>query len=159
MEPGAVYVYPVDSRANCYNPYFTKPDEARFVHAGWSSCLFVGAGHALEYLAWYQIAPSLKQWAERPGLTEAARPIDPSQNAVGTISRNHLSRMQLELAGSIEAPKVAAPNHGVVMSAVASDISASNALSRWLPKGSVPPTKRRLGLRKRSGRSRFTGGA
>lgn len=152
VQPGEVYVFPVDSRANVYNPYFTKPDEARFVPAGWSSCLIVGTGHALDYLAWYQVAPSLEQWAERPDLAEAAGPIDPNKNSVGTISKSHLSRMRLELAGTIDPPSVAPPEHELVMSTVASDISASNALSRWLPRGSVPPRKRRL--RFRSGRPR-----
>ena len=147
--PGEVYVFPVDSRANVYNPYFTNPDEAKFTPAGWSSCLIVGAGHALEFLAWYQVAPSLDQWAERPNLAEAIRPIDPTKNSVGTISKNHFKRMELDLAGTIEPPNVAAPEHDLVMSAVASDISASNALSRWLPQGSVPPKRRRIGFGKR----------
>ncbi len=148
-DAGEVYVYPVDSRANCYNPYFTDPDEARFVPAGWSSCLVVGAGHALEYLAWYQIAPSLEQWAERPDLAAAVRPIDPDLNSAGTIPKSHMERMRLELAGSIEPPVVTAPDLSRIISVVASDISASNVLSRWLPEGSVPPKKRRIPFRRR----------
>ena len=132
MEPGEVYAYPVDSRANCYNPYFTKPEDARFVPVGWSSCLVVGAGHALEFLSWYQIAPALEQWPQRPDLATAAAPIDPHQNGVGTVSKSHLKRMQLERIGSIEPPTVAAPEQGRIISVVASDISASNLLSRWL---------------------------
>lgn len=147
--PGEVYVFPVDSRANVYNPYFTNPDEAKFRPAGWSSCLIVGAGHALEFLAWYQVAPSLDQWAERPNLADAIKPIDPNKNSVGTISKNHFKRMQLDLVGTIEPPSVATPGHAVVLSAAASDISASNALSLWLPQGSVPPKRRRFGFGKR----------
>lgn len=146
--PGEIYIFPVDSRANVYNPYLTNPDESRFVPAGWSSCLIVDAGHALEYLAWYQIAPSLEQWAEQPDLAEAARPIDPAMNSVGTTSKNHLTRMQLKLAGAIDPPNAAPPDPGLVLSVVASDISASNALCRWLPEGSVPPAKRRFRFKK-----------
>lgn len=147
--PGEVYVFPVDSRANVYNPYFTNPDEARFAPAGWSSCMIVGAGHAMEFLAWYQVAPSFDQWAERPTLNEAIRPIDPNKNSVGTISKSHFKRMQLERAGTVEPPNIDAPEHALVMSAVASDISASNVLSRWLPEGSVPLKRRRFGFDKR----------
>jgi hypothetical protein len=147
--PGEVYVFPVDSRANVYNPYFTNPDEARFAPAGWSSCLIVGAGHALEFLAWYQVAPSLDQWAERPSLKEVIGSIDPGENSVGTVSKSHFTRMQLERAGTVEPPNVDPPEHDLVMSAVASDISASNALSRWLPEGSVPPKRRWFGFGKR----------
>jgi hypothetical protein len=137
VEPGDVFTFPVDSRGNVCNPYFTRPEDARFVAAGWGSCLVLAAGHALGYLAWYQIAPDLLPGRQRPTLEHALTRIDPSVNRVGTLSRARMRRMGLERIGAVNPPRVDDPLQELIVSAVGSDICVSNILSRWLPSGTI----------------------
>lgn len=139
LAPGEVHVFPVDSRGNCPNPYYARPDEAGFEQAGWGSCLVLAADHALGYLAWYQIAPCLEPSGRRPTLAEALDSIDPTVNGTATMSRSHKARMGLEVVGTIAPPAVAAPEQSRIVQTVAADISASNLLSRWFTRGTVQP--------------------
>ena len=54
VEQGQVYTFPVDSRGNCVNPYFTDATRPGFVPKGWGAFLVANTGHALGYLAWYR---------------------------------------------------------------------------------------------------------
>jgi hypothetical protein len=135
--PGDVFTFPVDSRGNVCNPYLKGPEDAAFVAVGWGSCLVLAVGHALGYLAWYQIAPDLRPGSQRPTLEQALARIDPSVNGVGTLSRAHLRRMGLDRIGSVDPPRVDVPLQELILSAVGSDICVSNVLSRWLPSGTI----------------------
>lgn len=138
MDQGQVYVFPVDSRGNCVNPYFTDKDRPEFIPAGWSAFLVVNAGHALEYLAWYQLAVSRSVTKRRPTLRRATRAIDPARSGLGTVTRLHASRMELELLGSADVAIAPAPSDSRTISTAASDISISNVLSRWKKPGTFP---------------------
>ena len=132
--PGEVYTFEVDSRGNPYNPYITDPAIARFEPVGWGAMMVVRAGHMLEYLAWYQIAPDLNPGLHRPTLEEATTKIDVSIANVGTLSRPHARRLGLQLLGCIEPPATEPPDDANILATVASDISASSIISRfWKP--------------------------
>ncbi len=133
LAPGEVYAYPIDDRTSCCNPYLSADRRAQFVPAGWGSCLVVGAGHALDLLAWYQLAPDLHPGRSRPTAADAVAAIDPATNGVGTVSRAHRDRMGLELLGTVEPPAVDPPTTSRVLTVVSSDISAANLLSFWRP--------------------------
>jgi hypothetical protein len=134
---GDVLVFPIDSRGNCYNPYMKNPALARFTPVGWDGCMVVASGRALEYLTWYQIAPTRDPWTNRPTLAEVVARIDPAQARVGTLSKVHVARMALELLGPSVPPKVDPPTKRLVVRTTARDISASNILNRWLAPGTV----------------------
>ncbi|MFN8040921.1 MAG: hypothetical protein U0Q07_17025 [Acidimicrobiales bacterium] len=133
LAPGEVYAYPIDNRTSCCNPYMSAARRAEFTPAGWGSCLVVGAGHALDVLAWYQLAPDTAPGRDRPTLDAAAVRIDPATNGVGTLSRTHRDRIGLELLGTVDPPAVDPPTPSRVLSVVSSDISAANLLSFWRP--------------------------
>lgn len=133
LAPGEVFTFPVDSGGNCVNPYITRPDRLNFRPAGWGSCLVLDAGHALDYLAWYQIAPDLHPGVRRPTLAEAMASIDPAVNTTGTLTRNHRARMQLDLLGTVTPPEVEPPTTERLIRTVTVDVSIANILSRWKP--------------------------
>jgi hypothetical protein len=99
--------------------------------------MVISSGHAFDFLAWFQIAPSLQLRCPPPSLEQALRDIDPGVNNVGTLSSAHLKRMNLELIGRVDPPVVAPLTSERIIDVVASDISVSNILSRWLPSGSI----------------------
>jgi hypothetical protein len=128
---GDVLTYPVDSRENCYNPYLPNPALANFTQTGWSGCMVIATGRALDFLAWYQIATCGSPWKDRPTLEAVSGRIDVSRADVGTLSKAHAAHMRLELLGNAPPPPVPPPSKGRIIGVVASDISASNILSRW----------------------------
>jgi len=130
VQPGNVYAYPVDVRGRPYNAYFTKPERAGFVSAGWGCCIVLTAGHAFEYLAWYQAAPCQAPWRARPTLQQAVDRTAPDRRGVGTLSRAHVRRMGFELLGIVDPPGVDLPTQRQIISVVASDIGLVNVLSR-----------------------------
>ena len=135
---GDVLTYPVDSRGNCYNPYLANSALRTFITTGWGGCMVLSTGHALQFLAWYQIAPCRGFWKERPSFEEVSAQVDAAGAKVGTLSKAHVARMRLELLGKVRrAPIVPPPNPGRIISVVTSDISASNILCRWLAPGSI----------------------
>ena len=93
----------------------------------------VGAGHAFDVLAWYQLAPDLHPGRTRPTLTEAVDAIDPATNGAGTLSRAHRDRIALDLLGAIDPPSVEPPTPRRILTVVSSDISVANLLSFWRP--------------------------
>jgi len=129
---GDVLAYPIDFRGNCCNPYLANPVMANFSQTGWSGCMVVGAGRALEFLAWYQIATCSGSWKDCPPCEEVTAQVDLSRADVGTLSKAHVARMRLELLGSVPPPNVPAPNKARIIGVVSSDISVANILSRWL---------------------------
>lgn len=131
LERGQVYVYPVDSRGNCVNPYMTDAIRPEFEPVGWGAFHVVATGHALGYLAWYELTRSGKIIRRRPNLRKAMAAIKPSRRGVGTLTRLHASRMQLELLGSVEPVSAPAPEESATIRVMASDISIANLLSLW----------------------------
>ena len=129
---GDVLAYRIDDSGNCRNPYLTDPVLANFTPVGWDGCVIVASGLALEYLSWYQIAPTRAPWHDRPTLAQVVARITPARAAVGTMSKSHVARMGLELLGNSEPPKVPFPSKGLLVSTTAQDIGAANVLSRWL---------------------------
>src|SRR5262249_26235391 len=125
----------IDARGNCYNPYQTDPVLANFKPVGWDGCVIVASGLALEYLAWYQVTPATAPWRERPTLEQVVTSLDVARTQVGTMSKNHVTRMGFEPLGTSEPPKVAPPSRKHLVWITAQDISASNLLSRWLSPG------------------------
>ena len=135
MERGQVYIYPVDSRGNCINPYFTDATRPDFTPAGWGAFQVVGTGHALGYLAWYELARTRKVARRKPRLKKAAASIDSKRRGIGTLTRLHASRMQIELLGSVEPATGAEPTEAATIRATASDVSIANLLSLWARPG------------------------
>jgi hypothetical protein len=131
MERGQVYVYPVDSRGHCVNPYFTDATRPAFEPARWGALQVVNAGHALGYLAWYELATARRPLRRKPSLKAAAAAVDPTRSGVGTLTRLHSSRMQLELLGSVDSPPLPQPPQDRTIRVTASDISIANLLSHW----------------------------
>jgi hypothetical protein len=129
-ERGDVFAFPVDDRGRPYNPYFTRPERAGFSPAGWGSCVVVASGHAFDYLAWYQAAPSQRAWRDRPSLERAAADPALDRVGVGTLNRAHVRRMGFELLGTTDPPSVDPPTRRRIASVVASDIGLVNVLSR-----------------------------
>jgi hypothetical protein len=130
VQPGQVYAYRVDDRGRPYNAYFTKPERATFVADAWGGCVVLAAGHAFEYLAWYQLAPGQTAWRARPSIEEVVERVALDREGVGTLSRAHVRRMGFELLGTVEPPGVDAPTQRRIISVVASDIGVVNFLSR-----------------------------
>jgi hypothetical protein len=85
---GDVLVYRIDGQGNCCNPYLPDSMRASFKPVGWDGCLVVASGLALEYLAWYQLAPTRAPWKDRPTLSQIVARIDPARTRVGTTSRS-----------------------------------------------------------------------
>lgn len=135
MEGGQVYAYPLDSRGNCVNPYFTDATRPEFIQKRWGAFVVVNTGHALGYLAWYQLARTPRVIKRKPSLNKAAAAIDPSRRGIGTLTRLHSSRMQLELLGSVEVTSGAEPSEADTIRTTASDISIANLLSLWASPG------------------------
>lgn len=140
MQPGDVYAYPVDSRGNCINPYLGEAQRTKVVLIGWSAFVVLRAEHALGYLTWYQLAPSITVWSSRPTLEQAVANVNLSQGGIGTMSKVHAARMRIERLGTLDPPPVSPPppKHGSPIKTTASDISLSNLLSRWAPPGTYP---------------------
>ncbi len=130
---GDVLVFQIDRRGNCYNPYVADPALANFKPVGWDGCLIVASGLVLDYLAWYQVAPTRAPWKDRPTLAQVVACIEPSWARVGTLSKSHVGRMGLELLGTVDPPPVERPPKEYLVSTTAQDIGASNIVSRWLP--------------------------
>lgn len=129
---GEVYAFPVDERGNPVNPYLGEAQRSEFVPAGWSSCLVARTGRALDFFAWCQLVASSSIAPERPSLSAAVEILDPQRYGVGTLSRAHFKRMQLELLGVVDDwPDVPVPEHRLAISVTASDVSAANVLSQW----------------------------
>lgn len=135
LERGQVYAYPVDSRGHCVNPYFTDTTRPAFEPAKWGAFQIVNAGHALGYLAWYELVTAGRPLRRKPSLTRAAAAVDPSRSGVGTLTRLHASRMRLELLGSVDSPPLPQPPQDRTIRVTASDISIANLLSRWARRG------------------------
>ena len=134
---GDVLTYRIDDQGNCRNPYLTDPVLANFRPVGWDGCAIVASGLALEYLAWYQIAPARAPWKERPTLEQVMARINPARARVGTMSKSHVTKMGLDLLGTSAPPNVPRPSKSLLVSTTAQDISAGNILSRWLGAGRV----------------------
>lgn len=134
---GDVLVYRIDGQGNCCNPYLPDSTRASFKPVGWDGCLVVASGLALEYLAWYQLAPTRSPWKDRPTLSQIVARIDPARTRVGTMSRSRVARMGLELLGTSMPPKVPPPPKELVVSTTAQDIDAGNILSRWARPGAL----------------------
>jgi hypothetical protein len=139
MDRGQVYAYPVNSRGNCINPYFRDKVQAQFTPAGWAAFLVVNCGHALGYLAWYQLASRSAVTREQPDLSSAIASIDLDRIGIGTMSKSHAAKMEIELLGDADpVPSIPPPGTRAAVSTTASDISLSNLLSRWATPGSFP---------------------
>jgi hypothetical protein len=134
---GDVLVYRIDDQGNCCNPYLTGPLRASFKPVGWDGCVIVASGLALEYLAWYQIAPTRAPWKDRPTLVQIVARSDSARARVGTMSKSHVARMGLELLGTSMPPKLEPPSKELLVSTTAQDISAGNVLGRWLRPGTL----------------------
>ncbi|WNB84344.1 hypothetical protein [Cellulomonas sp. ATA003] len=130
LNVGEVYAFPADRQGNCRNPYF--PDDSGFVTEGWGSFVVVASGHALGYLAWYAIAVGPGRLRRRPDLDEAVAELEGAPYGLGTLTRQHMRRMQLEKLGVVVPPAMFEPAQEDVMETVGADISLSNALSLWL---------------------------
>lgn len=124
---GDVLCYPTDHHGASRNPYDTKGVMA-FTPAGWGACLVAATGHAFGYLAWYLVAPAGRTFTARPTLDQATEAIDGSASALGTLSRAHHTRMEMELLGSIEPPASPDLDELTLAAVTASDISISNHL-------------------------------
>lgn len=135
MHRGEVYVYPIDSRGNCVNPYFPDDRAPEFVQVGWGAFLVVSVGHALDYLAWYELARTPSVSRRKPILDSAVAPIDIERRRIGTLTRLHARRMRLELLGSVAVATTPAPDIKTTIRQTASDISISNILSVWKAPG------------------------
>lgn len=133
VQPGDVFTFPIDQYGNVSNPYLV--DHASFDPVGWGCCLIVAAGHALNYLAWYQIASNVDQRERRPELADALAILNPHHSGLGTLTRTHLRRMNFGLLGTVEPPHVEAPSHRDVIETVVNDVSAANLLHRWVSFG------------------------
>ena len=136
LEPGQAYVFPTDSRGNCVNPYFTDKERPDFTQVAWGAFLVVATGHALGYLAWYELAPSRKVTRRKPSLRRVVSNINLSKRGVGTLTRLHATRMQLELIGVTAVAATPAPSEDQAIRVAAADISIANLLSRWGRPGS-----------------------
>ncbi len=132
MEREHVYAYPVDSRGNCVNPYFTDATLPEFTQKGWGAFVVVNTGHALGYLAWYELARTRKR---KPSLNKAVAVIDPARRGIGTLTRLHASRMRLELLGSADVAGGPEPSNADTIGTTASDLSIANLLSLWASPG------------------------
>ena len=135
MERGQVYAYPVDSRGNCVNPYFTDATRPEFTQKGWGMFQVVNTGHALGYLAWYELARTRKVVKRQPSLNKAGAVIDPARRGIGTLTRLHASRMRFELLGSADVAGGPEPSNADTIRKTASDISIANLLSLWASPG------------------------
>ena len=135
MERGQIYAYRVDSRGNCVNPYFTDATRPEFTPTRWATFLVVNTGHALGYLAWYELATGRRPTRRKPTLKAASAAIDMKKRGIGTLTRLHSARMQLELLGSVEIARVPEPAQDHTIRVAASDIDIANLLSRWAPTG------------------------
>ena len=131
VSPGEVHVFQIDERGRCYNPYFVKPQDAGFVPAAWRACTVVDTGHALGYLAWYQVARSDRAWTDAPTLAQVLDEGGAGRVGVGTMPKNHMTRMGLRLVGTTTPPPVASPTQDVTVRITVNDISLSNVLSDW----------------------------
>lgn len=130
VSPGEVFAFPVDARGNVRNPYY--PDDAEALDAaGWGCVVVVAAEHALGYLAWYAVVRDLTIERKRPTLERAAVRLRGARTGMGTLSKVHMRRMGWEYLGTMEPPKVGRPDPGDIVEVVASDISLSEALTRW----------------------------
>jgi len=100
MERGQVYACPLDSRRNCVNPYFTDATRPEFIQTGWGAFRVVNTGHALGYLARYELA-RIRRFAKRkPSLDEAVAAIDPTNRGIGTLTPTTRFSHAIELLGS-----------------------------------------------------------
>lgn len=135
IERGQVYTYPLDSRGNCVNPYFTDATRPEFIQKRWGAFVVVNTGHALGYLAWYELARAPGVIKDKPGLSGAMAAIDQGRRGIGTLTRLHASRMQLELLGTVEVPEAIAPTDADTIRATASDRSIASLLSLWARPG------------------------
>jgi hypothetical protein len=128
---GDVLAFRIDRRGNCYNPYQTDPVLANFKPVGWDGTVIVGSGHALEYLAWYAVAPTSVPFKDRPTLEQVMARIQLAKAKVGTLSKSHVARIGLERLGTAVTPKLVPPSRKYLVSVTAQGICASNHLSRW----------------------------
>jgi hypothetical protein len=131
LERGQVYVYPVDSKGNCVNPYMPEEIREQFAPVGWGAFHVVATGHALGYLAWYELARTGKIIKRKPNLRKAMATIKPSRRGIGTLSRAHASRMRIELLGSVEPASGPDPEEAETIRVTAADISIANLVSLW----------------------------
>jgi hypothetical protein len=134
---GDVLAFRIDDKGNCCNPYETDPVRANFKAVGWDGCVIVASGLAVEYLAWYLVAPTSAPWKDRPTLAQVVACIDRERVRVGTMSKSHVARMGLEPLGTSEPLKFAPPSKEHLVWTTAQDISAANVLSRWLSPGAI----------------------
>jgi hypothetical protein len=132
---GDVLAFQVDERGNCYNPYKTDPVFANFKPVGWDGTMIVASGHALEYLAWYAVAPTSAPFKARPTLEQVTSRLELAKTRAGTLSKSHVARIGLERLGTAAAPKLAPPSKKYLVWTTAQDICASNHLSRWATPG------------------------
>jgi hypothetical protein len=139
LERGAAFRYPIDSKGCAVNSYMTERDLERhpFVQVGWGAFTVVRAGHALDYLAWYQIARSPKPWRDAPTLADALAAIDVLRNGVGTLPASHIQRLRLENIG-VDPRQAPPPLERDTIRTTVSDISACNLLSEWKTLGTYP---------------------
>jgi hypothetical protein len=78
---GQIYAYPVDDRGRPANPYFTRPELARFTPVGWGSCAVLTAGHAFDYLAWTRPRRATgrgvidRPWSKRSNTSPSTAPV------------------------------------------------------------------------------------
>ena len=131
LQPGEVYAVPLDQYGNVRNPYMAV--DVAFEADSWGCFLVVAAGHALDYLAWYRIAVNVEGGKGRPPLESAVAKLEAAPHGLGTVTKSHMRRMQLELLGVIEPPRAAPPSARETLEVVSSDVSISNLLCKWLP--------------------------
>jgi hypothetical protein len=131
LDQGQVYAYPVDSNGNCINPYFTDATRPDFAQKRWGAFLVVNAGHALGYLAWYEVARLRRMTKRKPTIGRAVDGIDLRRRRLGTITARHMERMKLELLGAMDVPPLPEPAEAATIRVTAADISLANSLSTW----------------------------
>lgn len=139
LNRGAVFRYPIDNSGCAVNSYMTERELARrpFVAVGWGAFSVVGVGHALDYLAWYQLARAPKPWSEAPLLLDALAAIDVLRNGVGTLTAARIGRLRLEHLGE-DTRTAPPPSDRDSIRTTASDVSAGNLLSEWKTAGTYP---------------------
>lgn len=131
LDRGQVYAYPVDASGNCINPYFTDATRPAFVQKRWGAFLVVNTGHALGYLAWYEVARMRRMTKRKPTLRRAVDGVDLGQRRLGTVTAVHKRRMELELLGSADVTSTPQPAESETVRVTAADISIANSLSTW----------------------------
>jgi hypothetical protein len=104
MSVGDVYVYPT-GRGSPVNPYaFTRdgafPHWYQWSQDAWAAMILVDCGLAFDYLAWYTLAVTQREFAEKPALNDLWD-TPWTLRVSGTCPPTHFKRLGLEALGVV----------------------------------------------------------